>query len=315
MADGPSLRDVLTWERYPVSSALAHGTVKVAIGAASAPGANGPVGVLTASVHGDEGPWGTLAINRLLASTPASELRGTLRVVPVAHPLATEADARHTHLDLLDLNASIPGDARGTHTRRLAAVLAEHALDGADVLLDVHGGGSWNVNCFTYRFPGSEQLAEWIGTPLILDGPFRRTSLTGYVIDRGGTAVWIEMGGRGEFEEDRAAVVTRGLRRALGRAGVLTEAGLPDETGVVGGAKAALTTSEPGIYRPIKREADLGTVVQAGTVIGELLDPVTSEVLERFTTPYPRSMLALLRPTLARIEAAGQVVAMVAEVS
>ncbi len=86
------------------------------------------------------------------------ELTGTLRVVPVAHPLATEADARQTEFDLLDLNNSFPGDENGTHTQRLARLLAAKVLDGSDVVLDVHGGGSWNVNCFVYRFPGSHEL-------------------------------------------------------------------------------------------------------------------------------------------------------------
>lgn len=308
---GRTLRDAMTWTSYPVQASLATGTVDVQVGVV---GSGGPVGVLTASVHGDEGPWGTLAINRLLDQTPLSELTGTLRVVPVAHPLATEADARQTHLDLLDLNNAFPGDAAGTHTQRLAAVLAEHALDGSDVVLDVHGGGSWNINCFTYRFPGSEALAEWMGTPLILDGMDRPTSLTGYARGQGAIGVWIEMGGRGEHEEDRAATVTDGLRRALGKTGVLAPADLPDSPGVVGTDKAALCVSRAGIYRPIKREADLGSIVVEGTVIGELLDPVTSEVVEQFTAPYPKTMLALLRATLARIESVGQVVAMVAEV-
>lgn len=311
MPNGPVLRDVIQWEDHAVASSLAYGSVSVRIGSV---GDGGPVGLVVASVHGDEGPWGTLAVNRLLARTPAADLRGTLRVVPVAHPLATEADARQTHLDLLDLNSSFPGDPAGTHTSRLAAVLAKHAVDGTDIVLDVHGGGSWNINCFTYRFPGSHEVAEWMGTPLILDGPDRATSLTGYARGQGATAVWIETGGRGEFEEDRAATVTTGLRRALGKAGVLTDAGLPDTPGVVGTNKLPLATTTPGIYQPILREAALGAIVDGGTVIGHLLDPVSSEVIETFRAPFARTALALLRPTLARIEAPGQVVALVAEV-
>ncbi|MEU5690782.1 M14 family metallopeptidase [Actinosynnema sp. NPDC020468] len=307
----PTLAESIVWTDHPVTSSLAYGTVDVRIGTV---GEGGPVGLLVASVHGDEGPWGTLAINRLLADVRLEELTGTLRVVPVAHPLATEADARQTHLDLLDLNGSFPGDPAGSHTQRLAAVLAEHAVDGADVVLDVHGGGSWNINCFTYRFPGSEHVAEWMGTPVIMDGPDRASSLTGHARAQGAVAVWIEMGGRGEFEEDRAATVTRGLRRALGKAGVLTEADLPDEPGSLGVGKVPLSTSRPGIYRPLLREAALGTVVAEGTVIGELLDPLSSEVVETFRAPFPRTVLALLRPTLARIEAPGQVVALVAEI-
>jgi hypothetical protein len=83
----------------------------------------------------------------------------------------------------------------------------------------------------------------------------------------------------------------------------------------VGTAKTALMTSTAGIYRPAIRERGLGSVVEAGTVVGELLDPVSSEVIEQFATPYERSGIALLRPTLARIEGPGKVVAMVADVT
>jgi uncharacterized protein len=307
-----ALREAIKWKTYEVAAGLAGGQVPVRIGTA---GSGGPVGVLTASVHGDEGPWGTLAINRMLARASASELTGTLRVVPVAHPLATEADARQTELDLLDLNNVFPGDKNGTHTQRLAGLLAEEVLDGSNVVLDVHGGGSWNINCFTYRFPGSHDLASWMRTPLILDGPDRATSLTGYARAQGATGIWIEMGGRGEWEEERAEAVTKGLRHALGRAGVMTPVGAEGTDPVVGGAKTALMTSTPGIYRPLIRERGLGSVVAAGTVVGELLDPVSSEVIEQFTAPYERSAIALLRPTLARIEGPGKVVAVVADVT
>ena len=122
-----TLADAIGWTTYEVAAGLASGHVPVRIGTA---GDGGPVGVLTASVHGDEGPWGTIAINRMLGRAKASEFLGTLRVVPVAHPLATEADARQTELDLLDLNNSFPGDENGTHTQRLARLLAEKVLDG-----------------------------------------------------------------------------------------------------------------------------------------------------------------------------------------
>jgi predicted deacylase len=307
-----ALKDAIEWQTYGVAAGLAGGQVPVRIGTV---GSAGPVGVLIASVHGDEGPWSTLAINRMLARASTSELVGTLRVVPVAHPLATEADARQTELDLLDLNNAFPGDKHGTHTQRLASLLAEEALDGSNVVLDVHGGGSWNINCFTYRFPGSHELASWMRTPLILDGPDRATSLTGYARAQGATGIWIEMGGRGEWEDERAEVVTRGLRHALGQAGVMTPVGAEGPDPIVGTAKTALMTSTAGIYRPVIRERGLGSVVEAGTVVGELLDPVSSEVIEQFATPYERSGIALLRPTLARIDGPGKVVAMVADVT
>jgi uncharacterized protein len=307
-----TLADAIDWTTYEIAAGLASGNVPVRIGTA---GNGGPVGVLIASVHGDEGPWSTIAINRLLSRAKVSELTGTLRVVPVAHPLATEADARQTEFDLLDLNNSFPGDKNGTHTQRLAPLLAEKVLDGSDVVLDVHGGGSWNINCFTYRFPGSYELASWIRTPLICDGPDRPTSLTGYARAQGATGAWIEMGGRGEWEDERIEAVAKGLRHGLGKAGVMSAVNAEGADPIVATAKVALTTSTPGIYQPVIRERGLGSVVEAGTLVGELLDPVSSQAIEQFVAPYERSCLALLRPTIARIEAPGKVVAVVADVT
>jgi predicted deacylase len=307
-----TLTDAIDWTTYEVAAGLASGQVPVRIGTA---GNGGPVGVLVASVHGDEGPWSTIAINRLLGRAASSELTGILRVVPVAHPLATQADARQTELDLLDLNNCFPGDENGTHTQRLAHLLAGKVLDGSDVVLDVHGGGSWNINCFTYRFPGSHELASWVRTPLVCDGPDRPASLTGYARAQGATGAWIEMGGRGEWEDERIEAVAKGLRHALGQAGVMTPVEAEGADPIVATALTALATSAAGIYQPVIRERGLGSVVGADTLLGELLDPVSSQVIEQFVAPYERSCLALLRPTIARIEAPGKVVAVAADVT
>ncbi|MBI1257002.1 MAG: succinylglutamate desuccinylase [Chloroflexi bacterium] len=296
------LKEAVVWEAYAVPTTAAYGSLKVHIGRV---GSGSPVGLLTASVHGDEGPWGTRAISKLLETTPLSDLKGSLRIVPVTNPMAMEADKRNSFLDELDLNSSFPGSAAGTHTQRLAAVLAEHAVDGADVVLDVHGGGSWNVNCFVYRFPGSEDVAEWIGAPYVINGPDRPTSLTGYARSKGAKGVWIEMGGRGATEEDWADRIATGLRRAFGKSGVMTEANLPETTSIIGGMTTPIRVSSPGLYMPVMREGDLGKIVDQGTIIGYLLDPVTNDVLETLRTPYPKSALTLLRPTLTRIEGGG----------
>jgi predicted deacylase len=296
------LKDAVVWEEHAVPTTAAYGSLKVRIGRV---GSGSPVGLLTASVHGDEGPWGTRAIAKLLETTPLSDLKGSLRIVPVTNPMAMEADKRNSFLDELDLNSSFPGSASGSHTQRLAAVLAEHAVDGADVVLDVHGGGSWNVNCFVYRFPGSEDVAGWMGAPYVINGPDRPTSLTGYARSKGAKGVWIEMGGRGQNEEAWADRIATGLRRAFGKAGVMTEANLPETTSVVGGSTTPLRVSSPGLYMPVMREADLGKVVDQGTIIGYLLDPVTNDTLETIRAPYPKTALTLLRPTLAKIEGGG----------
>lgn len=299
----------IEWRSVAVVAGMGHGEVQLRVGEV---GSGGPVGLLVAGVHGDEGPWALLAIRRFLDALRPEEFRGTLRLVPSANPLAVQIDARENELDHLDLNSSFPGSSDGSHTQRLAAALVEHTIKGADFVLDVHGGGSWNINCFAYQVHGSEQLARWLGTRLLADAPDRATSLSGYAASLGAKAVWIEAGGRGANELQRAEELAIGLRYALGRAGVLTPTPEPTITPRYVPVKDRVVTSAGGIYVPELREEALGSTVPLGTVIGRLLDPVTGDVIEEYPAPFPQTTMALLRPTVAVIDSPGKVIAVVA---
>lgn len=295
------LIDRIQWTRVSVGADAAVGTVDVAVGQV---GSGTPVGLVTAGVHGDEGPWGAWAIHKLLERTPESDLLGTLRVVPVANPLAMAADARNAPLDTLDLNRAFPGDANGSHTERLAAALVEHAVDGANVVIDLHGGGSWCVNAFAFQMPGAESLAQAFAAPFLVNAPDRAVTLTGYARSRGAVVTAIEMGGRSEVEEQWAGMIAAGLRRALGHAGVLRPYydELPAVESLPVGPTTVLRPSRGGVFVPHLRTSAVGTVVDGGTVLGDLRDPVTGAVVESFVALYPRTALLLLRPQVARIE-------------
>ncbi|NDJ59518.1 MAG: succinylglutamate desuccinylase [Chloroflexi bacterium] len=295
------LNELIEWESVPIPAGAAVGSVPLMIGRA---GRGAPVVLIAAGVHGDEGPWGAWAIHKLLTQTPADDLLGSLRVVPAANPLALEADARNAPLDTLDLNRTFPGSAHGSHTERLAATLVERALPGVDVVIDLHGGGSWCVNAFAFRFAGGEALSEAFAAPFIVDGPERQVTLTGYARSQGARAAAIEMGGRGEHEVMWAARIAAGLRRALGIVGVLRPPSddQPLTASLPVGPTQVLRPSRGGVFVPELRGDAVGTVVAAGTTLGYLHDPATMERLETFTAPFPQTALLLLRPTLTRIE-------------
>ena len=113
------------------------------------------------------------------------DLIGTLRIVPCTNPLAMEADARCAPLDVLDLNCVFPGNPKGSHTERLAALLAERAVNGADTLIDMHGGGSWCVNSFVFRSADAPEIAVSFDAPFSVDmagraGTMRGQGIGGY---------------------------------------------------------------------------------------------------------------------------------------
>jgi hypothetical protein len=238
----------------------------------------------------------------MLERTTLEELRGSLRVVPVTNPFAMQADARNAPFDALDLNRAFPGNTEGSHTERLAATLVTHAVDGADVVIDLHGGGSWCVNAFVFQFPGGESLSEAFDAPFMFNGPDRNITLTGYARSKGATVTAVEMGGRSEDEEKWAERIAVGLRRALGIGGVLTPTAAAESKPRLVGPTTVLRPSRGGIFMPRVRATDVGTIVDGGTILGQLLDPVTQQVLETFEAPYPKTALLLLRPTIAQIE-------------
>ncbi len=266
-------------------------------------GNGAPTALITAGVHGDEGPWGAWALQKFLAATPMAELVGSVRVVPVSNPFAMEADARNAPFDTLDLNRSFPGNPHGSHTERLAAILSEHAVTGADVAIDLHGGGSWCVNAFAFQIAGGEALSRAFGAPFIVQAPERSVTLTGYARSQGARVAAIEMGGRSEAENQWAERIAAGLRRALGVAGVLNVSDTqPPQASIPVGATHVLRPSQGGVFLPTLRTEHIGTVVPAGTELGVLIDPATQATLETFSAPFEQTALLLLRPTLARLE-------------
>ncbi len=289
----------VSWRQIPVDAGKSVGHVELTIGYV---GEGTPTGLVVAGVHGDEGPWGAWAIRMLLEETPLDELKGSLRVISAANPLAMKADSRNAPVDGQDLNRAFPGDAEGSHTARLAYALAVNAVDGADTVIDLHGGGSWCVNSFVFQFPGCEGLARCFSAPFMVTAPERETTLTGYALSRGARAVAVEMGGRSEEEEDWAHRIAEGVRRALRVAGVLTPSRFLPEEPVSVASMTVLKPSLDGILKPVLRTKDIGTVVEEGAVLGQLLDPATWEVVEEFMAPLPETAVLLLRPTLTWIE-------------
>lgn len=97
--------------------------------------------VITAGVHGDEFE-GPLAVGRLRQTIDPANVRGSLVLVPVANRLAFRAVSRTTPNDGANLNRLFPGSPDGTITERIAHVLTQGVVRGADTLVDLHSGGS-----------------------------------------------------------------------------------------------------------------------------------------------------------------------------
>lgn len=293
------LRSALTWSSATLPADPAASTVDVRVGEVRG-ASDGPTVSIVCGVHGDEGPWGALAVLHALRR-PRADLRGRLRVVFAANPTSVAADTRCSPLDQLDLNRVFPGSANGSHSERLAAALAE-LTSGSDVLIDLHGGGSWCVNAFTFRFPGGEDLSAAVGAPFVVDRPLGANHLSGHAAANGATVVAVEMGGRSAQEMAWRERLGDGVERMLAVSGSLPTRLAAPPAPVPVDDLTTLRPSAGGVFVPTVREASVGTIVDVGTELGVVHDLATMEPIETLTAPFDRTAVLLLRPHVAVLE-------------
>ena len=262
-----------------------------------------PSVTIIAGVHGDEGPWGAWAISKFLEKIQPDQLEGSIKIVPQSNPSAMEFNSRVSPMDHLDLNRVFPGDNKGSYTERLAYLITDAVIGDADIVIDLHGGGSWCVNAFAFQFPGSESLALNFNPPFVLDAPMKKGTLTRYASSIGARVTAVEMGGRCDEENAWAEYIASGLERCLVDAGVVTKSipSIKQKTIHVGSSKV-IRSSRGGLFMPQIGSSSVGKIVPKGTFLGRLVDPVSLDILEVFEAPFDDSALLLLRPRMAVLE-------------
>ena len=297
-----TIYESLKWNEVRVTAHAAAQHIPLKYGEA---GTTGTRVTLIAGTHGDEGPWSALAI-KLLCQRDAALLKGRVRVIFTANALAAEVERRNSWIDSpnsVDLDGVFPGSAEGSHTERLAGSLAPLIAD-SDVVIDLHGGGTWCINAFVKRFEGSEQLAADLGAPFISNAPNKRGGLTTYAQSLGIKVANVEVGGRSGKEMYWAERNAKGLERALFNLGVLALAAAPAPApkAIDVSKTEAMRAKVGGIFVPTLREDAIGTIVPAGTEMGKILDLHTLAELQVFTAPYEQTAMMLMRPQICTIE-------------
>ena len=141
-------------------------------------GGPGPTVGVSAAIHGDE-PISVEIVRRLAGflDQPDVELRGTVRLLPVANPLAFESNTRHTLVDHLNLNRLFPGDPDGWLTEQLAAKITISFLMGLDAYIDLHAGGAFPIVDYVY-LSNAPELSRAFGSRLLFqpEAPYAGTS-------------------------------------------------------------------------------------------------------------------------------------------
>lgn len=260
----------------------------------------GPRIGMSAMIHGDEID-GLLILRELWGSIDLADVRGSLWLLPVANPLAMEAIARNTPVDMLDMNRLFPGQPAGWFSEQQAHVIAHGFIDQLDALVDIHAGGTfpWVDYCYVMNDEAWSRafLSELLYQPAT---SYSGTTAT-YAVSRGIPINVVEIGGGYQDQALHIANGVRGLTNMLRSKGVL--GGEPERR------QGQLLLRDMTVMRP--RHGGLcvprgklvpGTRLDGAVPLADIVSPYTFEVLETLTAPYEHNVVVLARNLMTRIQ-------------
>ena len=261
----------------------------------------GPVLGITASIHGDE-YLPIEVVRQVVTQLDPAQLRGTVLAMPVANPLAFEAQTRNVPIDMLNLNRVFPGDPDGWLTEQLAAVIANQFVPQLEYLIDLHAGGAQPTVDYVYIL-NDEGMSRAFGFAALYRPTHRfEGTLSEAALPRGIHNMVVEMGGGMLADEPYIKRGVRGVFNVLKYFKMLPgePEGIPAEQTVV----TEMSVIRPhfgGLLYPRLMLKDVGTIVPQGTLLGMVVNPYTFETLEEFRAPFERSLMILLRGAITKV--------------
>ena len=262
---------------------------------------DGPALGVLACVHGDES-FPPLALRTFLDRLDPERLRGVVAVMPLANPLALAAFSRFTpeHHGNPDLHTTFPGKPGGSLTQMLAEAISRHLLRHVDALVDIHSGGlggrlqsRTDFDCTAVGTVRDEslRLCRAFGLPFIHANELRGSAV-GYVTSLGRPAIGVEIGGAYLGRSAASTYATHlisGLERVLQALRMVAGGAEPPFPRQLLFGLEARVEANPAIggllISCFEEPEDIGRRVEAGTLLGEVLDPLTLEVVERLVAP------------------------------
>lgn len=253
----------------------------------------GPVLGISAVIHGDE-IIGAEIIRRVYNRLDESELSGTVKLLPVANPLAFESLTRNTPLDMNNLNRVFPGDHNGWVTDQLANSIVKNFLDEIGVYIDLHAGGAVPVVDYVY-IQNDEELSRAFNFPVLYRPahPYEGTTAT-YTTAKGIPSVTVEIGGGPNFEEHIERGV-EGIFNCMRHLKMIPGTVIPAPEQKVMSEIATLRPTQGGIMVPEFDFSSVGTVIEGNQVLARTYNPRTFEELEMIRAPFERNLVILTR--------------------
>ena len=238
--------------------------------------------------HGDELEGQYLAW--LLGSyldAHADQLDGIVDIYPALNPMGIDSITRGVPMFDIDMNRIFPGTRHGTMMEVICSAIVND-IAGSDVCIDVHSSNIFlqEIPQIRISVPTADTLvplARLLNVDLVWvheSATVLESTLAHTLNSRGTRTLVVEMGVGMRIDKPYCEQVFDGILNLMQHLGMWKGEVRPVREPIVSlGRQVGFVNSDAaGIFVPC---VSFGETVQAGDLIGEVLDPLTSQVTER----------------------------------
>src|SRR5690554_3995490 len=236
----------------------------------------GPVLLVCAAIHGDE-LNGIEICRRLINNIEASELAGTLLVVPVVNMFGFIQQSRYLP-DRRDLNRCFPGSERGALGSRLAYLFRTQLVERATHIIDLHTGAIHRSNLPQIRVNLDNEhataMAEAFNCPVIMNAKDRDGSLRAQATELGIPLILYEAGEALRFDYAAIQAGLNGVTNVMKMLKMLKGRRTRKRVKPVFAQRSLwVRSSRDGI---VLVKVELGQTVAKGQILAEIASPQAS---------------------------------------
>lgn len=261
---------------------------------------NGKRIAIVTGIHGDE-LEGQYICYRLVKKITANmaNLTGTVEIYPAVNPLGMESVSRAFPMTGLDMNRVFPGSDIGSIAENIAKKLIED-IKGADMCVDIHSSNIFirEIPQVRVRPENSDRLmkyAKLLNTDMVWvheSGAVGSGSLAESLIAEEVPTLVVEMGVGQRIDLEYCDQLLHGLFNLMHELGIWAEEehGISHPMVSTDGVVHVVHSSGSGIFIPT---AEHNMWLEKGSVIGEIVTPITGTVEQEIIAPVSGVVFSL----------------------
>lgn len=241
----------------------------------------GPTAVFFGGNHGDEFE-GPVALLNLARRLQPEDIQGRVVIVPMLNRPAVIAGTRLSPIDGCNMNRAFPGQPDDTITGQIAHFVASNILPLADLVVDIHSGGSSTLflpSVCMHDVADRAQMGKMLAAGKAWGAPYvfiyqdvaGSGLLPSLAEQMGKVTLGTELGSKSQFGVETLRITSCGLANALYWAEILREkpAIATVDPQIVGATEDDDYLMAPisGIFEPL---CELGDEVAKGATVGQI---------------------------------------------